>query len=98
MKIGKLQLQLKARSRARPNHAPAWLSLVIAPPTPHRTPASCGHVLQGIMADPPNQLEKPSVPLLSNRQSEESFGWSGSLSNFRMEPNSGACCATFAFA
>jgi hypothetical protein len=54
-KIGKLQLHLKARSRARLCHVSALLPLVITSLTPHRTLADGGHVPRRIMADPPNQ-------------------------------------------
>jgi len=46
MKIGKIQLHLKARSHARLNHVSALLPLAIISPTPNRGLADCGHVLQ----------------------------------------------------
>ena len=74
MKIGKIQLHLKARSHARLNHVPALLPLAIISLIPNRALADCGgHVRQGIMVDP--QLGGATVPLLSNRRPEESSEW-----------------------
>jgi quercetin dioxygenase-like cupin family protein len=42
MKIGKIQLQLKARSHARLNHVPALLPSAIIPLRPNRALADCG--------------------------------------------------------
>jgi hypothetical protein len=63
MKIGKIQLHLKARSRARLNHVSALVPLAIACLTPNRALADCGHARQGIMFDPYNQLGGANGPL-----------------------------------
>src|ERR1700739_158499 len=98
MKIGRIQLHLKARSRARLSHVSALLPPVITALTPHRTLANWNHVFQESWLTSPINREAPRVPLLSNRQPEESSEWSGSLPNIRTEPNPAACCATLAFA
>lgn len=75
MKIGRIQLHLKARSGARPSHVSALLPLAIISLISHRALANCGHVLRGIMVDPSNQLAGVRVALLSNRRPEESSEW-----------------------
>jgi hypothetical protein len=62
MKIGTIQLHLKARSHARLNHVSAFLPLAISL-TPNRALADCGHVRQGIMVDAYNQLGGANGPL-----------------------------------
>ena len=62
MKIGKIQVHLKARSHSRRTHVSALLPLAIISLTPHRPLADCGHVPQGIMVDPPNQLGGANGP------------------------------------
>ena len=71
MKIGKIQLHLKAWSHARLNHVSALQPLAIISLTPNRALADCGHVSQGIMVD----WAAPTVPLLSNLRPGESSEW-----------------------
>ena len=51
MKIGKIQLHLKAWSHARLHHISALQPLAIISLTPNRALADCGHVRQGIMVE-----------------------------------------------
>ena len=76
MKIGKIQLHLKAWSHARLNHVSALQPLSIISRAPNRALADCGHVRQGIMVETRTiNWAAPTVPLLSNRRPEESSEW-----------------------
>ena len=72
MKIGKIQLHLKAWSHARLNRVSTLQPLTIISLAPNRAFADCGHVRQGIMVE---TRTAPTVPLLSNRRPEESSEW-----------------------
>jgi hypothetical protein len=75
MKIGKIQVHLKARSHSRLNHASALLPLAIISLTPHRALVDSGHVRQRIMVDPSNQLGGANGPFAVKPKPEESSEW-----------------------
>lgn len=62
MKIGKIRLHLKAQSHARLDHVSALPPIVTIIWTPNRALADCGHLRQGIMIDPHNQLGGANGP------------------------------------
>jgi hypothetical protein len=69
MKIGRIELHLKARSHARFNHVSALLPLAIISPTSNCALADCGHVRQGTMVDAHNQLRGSSGGQTEDRKS-----------------------------
>ena len=75
MKIGKIQVHLKARSHAHLNHVAALLPLAIISLRPHRAVADCGQFVKESWLTRPINWEAPTVPLLSNRRPEESSEW-----------------------
>jgi hypothetical protein len=75
MKIGKIQVHLKSRTHSRLTHVSALLPLAIISLTPHDALADCGHVRQGIMVDPSNQLGGANGPFAVKPKPEESSEW-----------------------
>jgi hypothetical protein len=73
MKIGKIQVHLKARSHARLNHVSALLPLAIISLTPIAHSRTAAMFVKESWLSPP--IGRPTVPLLSNRRPEESSEW-----------------------